>query len=31
MDIKDKKDLKNLFDTLSKALEADLTNDYEKQ
>ena len=31
MDIKDKKDLKNLFDTLSKALEADLTKDYENQ
>lgn len=31
MDIKDKKDLKNLFDTLSKALEADLTNDYKEQ
>lgn len=31
MDIKDKEDLKNLFDTLSKALEADLAKDYEQQ
>lgn len=31
MDIKDKEDLKNLFDTLSKDLEADLAKDYENQ
>lgn len=31
MDINDKKALKNLFDTLSKALEADLTNNYKEQ
>jgi hypothetical protein len=31
MEIKDKEDLRNLFETLSKALDADLANDYKEQ